>query len=107
MRIFFTMDPHQVVEDAIVEDVVVEAAAEAVAVDPNAPPKWLIDFIKYVGENPNEFVLSFMMILLPFLLICAFLSYKLSKMIEKKEKAEKKQVKKLKNIKKIRRQKAD
>ena len=71
------------------------------------PPEWLISLVRWVGEDPWDFVAKLMLFLSPFFLISAFLAYKLSHMIESKEIKKKQTAKRQKNLKKLRRSKMD
>lgn len=67
----------------------------------------LIDLVKYVAENPYEFVFYLVLLLSPLLIVSAILSYKLAKQIEAQEKAKKKEEKRKSNIQKARAKKTD
>ncbi|KAI1280648.1 Small integral membrane protein 15 [Halotydeus destructor] len=58
--------------------------------------RWLV---KWASENPGSFVSTILLILSPFLVISAYLSWKLAKHIEADQKKKKAQKKRLDNIK--------
>lgn len=67
----------------------------------------MIELVKYAALNPWEFVYYIILLLSPFFLISAILSYKLAKQIEAEEKRKKKEERRKKNIQKAKAQKAD
>ena len=71
------------------------------------PPEWLIEFVKWAGSDPWDFVTKLLLLLSPLFLVSAFLAYKLSHMIDSKENKKKQTKKKQKNLKKLRRSKID
>lgn len=68
---------------------------------------WLLETLKYAGENPWTFVYYVLLALSPFFLLSAFLAYQLAKQIDAKEKEKKKRAKREANIGKSRRAKSD
>lgn len=73
------------------------------------PPEWLVDLVKWVGNDPWGFVTKLLLVLSPLFLLSAFLAYKLSQSIESKEKHQKQAAKRKQNVQKLRkkRTKAD
>lgn len=67
----------------------------------------VIELVKYVAVHPYEFVFYFVLLLSPFFLVSAILSYKLAKEIEAKEKAQKRDERRKRNIQKAKASKAD
>jgi len=66
-----------------------------------------LDLVKYAALNPYEFIFYFVLLLSPFLLASAILSYKLAKQIEAKEKAQKRDERRKRNIQKAKAGKTD
>jgi len=90
----------------LAEDVIKQEGEEK-TLSKDSPPQWIIDLVVWIGKDPYGFLVNFFLIVSPFMLMSAFLSWKLSKMIDKKESKEKKVLKKNKNRKQLRRLKAD
>ena len=63
--------------------------------------------IKYAAQNPYEFIFYVVLLLSPFFLVSALLSYKLAKQIEAKEKAQRRDERRKRNIQKAKAAKAD
>ena len=72
-----------------------------------SPPEWLVEFVKWAGSDPWDFVTKLLLLMSPLFLISAFLAYKLSNMIDSKETKKKQTKKKQKNLKNLRRSKID
>lgn len=66
-----------------------------------------MDLVLYVGKNPYEFIFYLILLLSPFFVTSAVLSYKLAKQIEAKEKNQKKEERRKRNIQKAKAAKAD
>lgn len=67
----------------------------------------MVDLVLYVGKNPYEFIFYLILLLSPFFVTSAVLSYKLAKQIEAKEKNQKKEERRKRNIQKAKAAKAD
>lgn len=92
-------------DDAIVEDEVVTPppdTGETGSQSADPPPEWVINLVKWAGDDPWGFLSTLFLYLSPLFLISAFLSWKLAKMIENKEKEKKKTKNRNKNMRKVR-----
>lgn len=61
--------------------------------------EWIRWLLEWANDNPAQFLYTVLIILSPFFLISAFLSWKLAKHIESEEKKKKQKAKKIENIK--------
>ncbi|XP_065655106.1 small integral membrane protein 15 isoform X2 [Hydra vulgaris] len=62
--------------------------------------------IEFAAKNPKEFLVTFLLILSPLMLICGYLAYLMIKQIDGKEKSKKKKALKSSNTMKTRRKAA-
>lgn len=67
----------------------------------------MLELVKYAALNPYEFIFYVVLLLSPFFLASAILSYKLAKQIEAKEKAQKREERRKRNIQKSKALKTD
>jgi len=72
---------------------------EKVAISPPWYMQWFMPLVEYAARSPWEFLQYMLLILSPFLLISAILSWKLSKQLEQEEKLKKARAKRTANIK--------